>query len=176
MSNEDVFFGIERSGTEKSDRASGPDDFRSENGHQESDGQQLSDKAKKDSEILRRHIIGRRMSIFAVFFMGTFTLAFFFYAIRFAHSFIEAYTQHIEAWVKNGNTPDVSSVLPFMVPMVPAFFFSALGLITMITCMRFVSAYVAPQDDNQDGALLERLVREIAGAIKAIKGGGSGSD
>lgn len=175
MSNEDDFFWIERSGTEKSDRASAPGDFQSEKIHQDHIGGS-SDKDKLDGEILSRHIIGRRMSILAVAFMGIFTLAFFFYAIKFAHSFIDAYTHHIEKWVENGNTPDLSTVLPFTVPMVPAFFFSALGLITMITCMRFVSAYVAPQENNQGGALLERLVREIAGAIKAIKGGGSGSD
>lgn len=171
MSDENGPFRLERSGSDKSDPASTPNDFKKKNGRQGSGGQP-SDKEKLDGEILSRHIIGRRMSILAVLLMGAFTIAFFTYAIRFAHGFITAYKKHVATWMENGNTPDVSSVIPFMVPMVPAFFFSALGLITMITCMRFVSTYVNPQDDDQDGALLERLVREVAGAIKAVKGGG----
>ncbi|MGM0535531.1 MAG: hypothetical protein ACQER5_05590 [Pseudomonadota bacterium] len=125
-----------------------------------------------DSEILKRRKIGRWMSIAAAVVMGIFTFAFFYYAIRFAHSFIAAYTNHIENWVSNGDTPELPSVLPFMVPMVPAFFFSVLGLATMITCIRFITAYVNPQDDDHDGNLIERLVREIAGAVRAIKSGG----
>ncbi|WP_311945768.1 hypothetical protein [Halomonas piscis] len=163
----------EPSGTDKDDPASAPDDFQKES-RLGGKGSQPSDKERLDGEILGRHIIGRRMSISAVLLMGLFSCAFFFYAIQFAHSFIHAYKHHVETWMQNGTTPDMSTVLPFMVPMVPAFFFSALGLITMITCMRFVSAYVNPPEDKQDGALLERLVREIAGAIKAVKGGGSG--
>lgn len=172
MSEEDKndSFRLERSGRAKSDPASDPE-FDNANGHQDN-GSQRSDKEKLDGEILNRHIIGRIMSISAVVLMGVFTVAFFTYAIQFAHSFIDAYKHHVETWVKNGSTPDASSFLPFMVPMVPAFFFSALGLITMITCMRFVSAYVNSPNEDEGGALLERLVREIAGAIKAVKGSG----
>lgn len=159
----------EQSGTGKSDPASDPAD------HDSNDkGNKKSDQEKLDGEILSRRKIGKWMSISAVALMGTFSFAFFFYAIQFAHSFIGAYKQHVEKWVDNGSTPDASSVLPFMVPMVPAFFFSAMGIITMITCMRFITAYVNPQDDDQSGELLQRLIREVATAIKTVKGGGSG--
>ncbi|PRY72444.1 hypothetical protein [Halomonas ventosae] len=151
------------SGSQKKDQASDPDYDQGKKGKKKRD---------LDDEILSRRKIGKFMSIAAVAFMGLFTFAFFLYAIRFAHRFIAAYRQHIGNWVDNGSTPDMSSVLPLMVPMVPAFFFSVLGLATMITCIRFITAYVNPQDENEDGALIERLVREVAGAIRSLKSGG----
>ncbi|MDL4863416.1 hypothetical protein NPJ88_013825 [Halomonas elongata] len=159
----------ERSGAGKSDPASGPADY--ENNHE---GAKTGEQEKLDGEMLTRRKIGRRMSILAVVAMGLFSFTFFFYAILFAHSFIDAYRHHVKTWVENGNTPELSTVVPFMVPMVPAFFFSVLGVITMITCMRFITAYVNPQDDDQNGELLQRLIREVASAIKTVKGGGSG--
>lgn len=101
------------SGGEKKDPASNPDYDQGKKGKKKRD---------LDDEILSRRKIGKFMSIGAVAFMGLFTFAFFWYAIRFAHRFIAAYRQHIGNWVDNGNTPDMSSVLPLMVPMVPAFF------------------------------------------------------
>lgn len=127
-----------------------------------------------DKEILSRRILGRWMSIGAVFAMGVFIVTFFCYAIIYAHSFIKTYQEHIHSWIPAGSVGDAPSVLPLVVPMMPAVFFSVLGLATLITCIRFITAYVnAQEDQGNDSSVIERISREVASIIRAVKSGGS---
>lgn len=112
------------------------------------------------------------MSIAAVVSMAAFTLAFFTYAIFYAHRFIKLYIAHVHQLIPADGLSETSAVLPLVIPMLPATFFSVLGLATMVTCVRFITAYVnATGSDSSDATLIERLAREIAGILRALKSG-----
>jgi hypothetical protein len=126
-----------------------------------------------DNEILKRRRIGRIMSVLAVVGMAAFTVTFFSYAIIYAHRFIQIYIAHVHQLMPAEGLNEPSAVLPLVVPMIPATFFSVLGLATMVTCMRFISAYVNHAAEPQDsGSVIGRLSREIGGIIRTARGGG----
>lgn len=114
----------------------------------------------------------------AVSVMGAFVVGFFSIASCFAWRFFHIYLEHLRG-IGHSNEATASSpvfgfdgILPFVVPMMPAFFFSLLGLVTLVTCTRFITSYVnSTNDDSDDANLVERVAREIAGIIKAWKGG-----
>lgn len=131
-------------------------------------------KQSRDSEILLRQRIGRWMTIGAAIFLLFFTLTFFTYAIIFAHGFITVYKAHVHQLVPDSGTTEAASVLPFLVPLMPATLFSALGVATMVTAMRFVNAYVnIDETPGNGGVLIERIAREIGGILKSLKPGSS---
>lgn len=111
------------------------------------------------------------MTIIAAAFLLLFTATFFVYAIYFAHGFLEVLASHIHAYQKSEGE---ISTLPFLMPFMPATLFAALGVATMVTAMRFINAYVNAMDERSDGLfVIERIIREVAGAVKNIKSGGS---
>lgn len=130
-----------------------------------------------DSEILKRRKIGRWMSVVAVVGMAIFTVTFFVYAIIYAHRFIQLYIAHVHQLVPATGMDEPSAVLPLVVPMIPASFFSVLGLATMVTCVRFITAYVnATEDHEQQSSVIERIAREVGGIVRAAKSGGTGTE
>lgn len=113
------------------------------------------------------------MSVTAVVSMAGFTITFFFYAILYAHRFIQIYIAHVHQLVPATGLDQPSAVLPLVVPMIPATFFSVLGLATMVTCMRFISAYVNhAAEPHESSSVIERLSREIGGIIRTARSGG----
>lgn len=113
------------------------------------------------------------MSIAAVVLLTLFTVTFFFYAILYANRFIKLYIAHIHQWVPANSLSEIPSVLPLVVPMIPATFFSLLGLATMVTAMRFVSAYVnSTADVPESDSVIERIAREVGGIIRTARGAG----
>lgn len=113
------------------------------------------------------------MSVAAVGAMAVFTLAFFTYAIIYGHRFIQLYVDHVHQWASPNDIGDTPTVLPFLVPMIPATFFSVLGLVTMVTCVRFISSYVnLLNEERQEGSIIERVTREVGDLIRATKGYG----
>lgn len=135
-------------------------------------------KQELDSEILKHRTIGRRMSVLAVVVMAVvvmagFSIVFFGHAIYYGNHFIKVYTSHIHRWASEQADGASSSILPLVIPVVPATFFSLLGLATMVTCVRFISAYVNSTPESRDAdSLIERLIREIGNVIRLTKGGG----
>lgn len=135
------------------------------------DATQGKDRRALDSQILAKHRIGKWMTITAAAFLLLFTATFFVYAIYFAHGFLEVLGNHIHAYQKSEGE---ISILPFLMPFMPATLFAALGIATMVTAMRFINAYVNAMDERNDGLfVIERIIREVAGAVKNIKSGGS---
>ena len=130
-----------------------------------------SEKKDLDSQILAKHKIGKWMTITAAVFLLLFTATFFIYAIYFAHGFLEVLGNHIHAYQKSKAE---ISILPFLMPFMPATLFAALGVATMVTAMRFINAYVNTLDERNDGIfIIEKTISEIAKAAKNFKSGGS---
>lgn len=126
-----------------------------------------------DNEILKHRAIGRRMSVMAVVIMASFSIAFFTYAIIYGHRFIKIYASHVHQWVLVNQDGVSSSILPLVIPVIPATFFSVLGLATTVTCVRFISSYVNSTPQSQESSsLVERLAREVGNIIRVAKGGG----
>ncbi len=116
------------------------------------------------------------MALVSVIGMGIFIAIFFGIATCFAWRFFHLYLKHLQLVGHRGGqpAPGLDGLLPFVVPMMPAFFFSLLGLVTLITCTRFITSYVnSTNDDSDDANLIERIARSIAGILRELKGGGS---
>lgn len=126
---------------------------------------------KIDSEVLKRRKIGRWMSVIAVGTMATFAVAFFCYAIIYAHRFIQLYVEHVHHWVSTKDVQNAPAIIPFIIPMIPATFFSVLGLVTMVTCIRFISSYInASNEESNKDSVIERVAREVGEIIRTAKG------
>ena len=93
------------------------------------------DQQELDSQILTKQRIGKCMAITAAFFLLASTLTFFVYAIVFAHGFIGILENHIHAY---SEIEGEKSIIPFLIPFMPATLFAALGVATMVTAMRFM--------------------------------------
>lgn|GEM_PF-6286398 len=133
--------------------------------------QAKSNQRDLDREILLKHIISKWMTIIAAGVLLFFTVCFFVYTIIFAHGFLNILSDHIHAYNK---IQGEKSIIPFLMPFMPATLFAALGVATMVTAMRFVNAYVNALDERNDGIfIIEKIISEIAKAAKNFKSGGS---
>ncbi|PSF12408.1 hypothetical protein [Marinobacter shengliensis] len=130
-----------------------------------------SDQQSIDSEILKRQKAARIMSITIACLMGTLSLVFFALAIWFAFRFADNYYLHFHSDASHIN-PTKLVLAAFLIPVVPATFFSVLGIITLVTTSRFVTAFTNQNERNEDDVgTIQTLMREVGSIIKNIKGG-----
>lgn len=123
-----------------------------------------------DQEVLERQKTARIMSTRFAYAMGAVTLAFFGLASYFAIKFACNYYEHIHNAL-DLSSPNTTGIAALLVPIIPATFFSVLGLITLITTSRFVSSFTNESKPTDDGTIITDAIREIVSALKGLKGG-----
>lgn len=129
-----------------------------------------NDKQRIDSEILKRQQAARIMSITVASLMGSLSLVFFALAIFFAFRFADNYYLHFHSDASLLN-PTKLALAAFLIPVVPATFFSILGIITLVTTSRFVTTFTNQNERNDDDVgTIQTLMREVGSIIKNIKG------
>lgn len=134
-------------------------------------------KQSLDSEILKRRKVGRWMAIAAVVLLALFTLCFFLKAICYGSRFVWLQdTIMLSSGMLSSGMPSSNvsiekalSALPFLaVSMLPAIFFSILGIVTMITSIRFITSFMNPHDSDSSVSLIESIIDRITQAVTVI--------
>jgi len=123
-----------------------------------------------DQEVLERQRVARRMTTIFAYSMGAVTLVFFFLATCFAIKFTFNYYEHFHNALNLSN-PNKTGIVALIIPIIPATFFSILGIVTLITTSRFVSSFANDSQPPSDGSIIQDTIREVISALKSIKGG-----
>lgn len=156
---------------EKEDIASGSYDVQFTSGYDSPTASQSHDE-KLDATVLRKRNDSRAMALAAIYIAATFAIIFLMLAIINASAFAEQYQAFLSDYTSVSSKNELSpwAFAPLLAPVV---MFSLMGIISLITIFRFITAYTdaAYRHESSDSTKLQDIVRDIAQAFGRNSGG-----